>query len=102
MPPIRNKVTPEEGRIVKAMEALKSSECKTVSDAQKAFNIPYKKLLGRFRHGMKASHGGQNKALDEAQEQALLEYIDRCDQLGRLSKRRHIALAANSILWSSS
>jgi len=99
---VRTKNTPEEGRIVKAMEALRNGECKSVSEAHIAFNILYKKLLGRYCHRSKALHGGQNKALDKAQEEALLEYIDRCDQLGRPTKRRHIALATNSILWSSS
>jgi hypothetical protein len=63
--------------------------------------VPYKKLLGRYKHGSKASHGGHNNALDSAQEKALLEYIDRCDQLGWPAKRWHIALATNSILWAS-
>jgi hypothetical protein len=101
MPPVRTKSTPEETRIAKAIEALHTGEYKSVSTAHKAFNVPYYKLLGRYRHGRKASHGGQNKALDKAQEAALLEYIDRCDQLGRPAKRRHITMAANSILWSS-
>jgi hypothetical protein len=47
---VRTKNTLEEGRIVMAMEALRNSECKSVSEAHIAFNIPYKKLLGRYRH----------------------------------------------------
>jgi hypothetical protein len=87
MPAVCNKVTPEGGRIEKALEALRSGDQKSAYAAHKAFNVPYKKLLGRYKHGSKASHSGYNKALDNAQEKALLEYIDRCDQLGRPAKR---------------
>ena len=66
MPVVQTKNTLEEGRIVKAMEALYNSECKLVSEAYIAFNIPYKKLLGRYRYRSKASYSGQNKALDKA------------------------------------
>src|SRR5450432_4858441 len=98
MPVVRTRNTPEEARIAKAIQALDNGECKSVSEAHKAFNVPYKKLLSRYRHRSKASHSGQNKALDAAQEEALLQYIDRCNQLSRPSKRQHIELAANSIL----
>jgi Tc5 transposase DNA-binding domain len=98
---VRTKNTLEEARIAKAIRALDNGECKSVSEAYKAFNVLYKKLLGRYHHGSKASHGGQNKALDAAQEEALLQYIDQCDQLSRPLKRWHIELAANSILWSN-
>jgi hypothetical protein len=87
MPPVRTKSSPEEARIVRAVEALDAGEYLSVSAAYKAFNVLYHKLLGRYRHRTKASHSGQNKALDKAQEAALLEYIDRCDQLGRPTKR---------------
>jgi hypothetical protein len=56
MPVVRTKVTPEEGRIAKAIEALNTGEHKLVLEAHKAFNVPYKKLLGRYRHGAKALH----------------------------------------------
>jgi hypothetical protein len=100
MPPVRAKSTLEEARIARAIEALDAAEYPSVLAAYKAFNVPYFKLLGRYRHGRMASHGGQNKALDKAQEAALLEYIDRCHQLGRPVNRRQITRAANSILWS--
>src|SRR5450432_3727394 len=99
MPAVRKKANPEEARITKAIEALDSGEQKSVRAAHKAFNVPYKKLLGRYKHGTEASHGGQNKALDEAQEDALLQYIDRCSESGRPAKQQDIINAANSILW---
>ena len=66
MPAVRNKVTPREGRIEKALEALRSSDQKSAYAAYKAFNMLYKKLLGRYKRRSKASHGGHNKALDNA------------------------------------
>jgi len=101
MPVVRTKSNPEESRITKAINALVSSEQPSVLAAHKAFNVPYKKLLGRYAHGTEASHGGQNKALDKVQEEALLQYIDRCSELGRPAKRQDIINAANSILWNS-
>jgi Tc5 transposase DNA-binding domain len=101
MPIVRTKSTPEEGRITKAIDALRSGEQESVLSAHKAFNVPYRKLLGRFAHGKEASHGGQNKALDDAQEEALLQYIDHCSESGRPAKRQDIINGANSILWSS-
>jgi hypothetical protein len=93
MPPVRAKSTPEEARIARVIEALDAAEYPSVLAAYKAFNMTYFKLLGRYRHGRTALHSGQNKSLDKAQEGALLEYIDRCQQITR---------AANLILWSSS
>jgi hypothetical protein len=52
-------------------------------------------------HGKDPSHSGHNKALNEAQEEALLQYIDRCSELGRPTKRQDIINGANSILWNS-
>ena len=50
--------------------------------------------------GRKAANslGGKNKLLNDAQEQAILQYIDRRDQLGRPCDHRRIELAANSVL----
>jgi hypothetical protein len=87
MPVVRTKSNPEESRITKAINALVSGEQPSVLAAHKAFNVLYKKLLGRYAHGTEASHGGQNKALDTAQEEALLQYIDRCSELGRPTKQ---------------
>jgi hypothetical protein len=66
MPPIRTKSNPEEARIAKAIDTLLSSEQPSVHAAHKAFHIPYRKLYSRFIEGREASHGGQNKALDDA------------------------------------
>jgi Tc5 transposase DNA-binding domain len=101
MPVLRTRDTPEEGRISNAIKALENGESKSVWAAHKAFNIPYSKLLGRFRHGTKASHGGQNKALDSAQEESLLQYITFRHEMGRPVKRRQLCVAAESILWNS-
>jgi len=103
MPPIRTKkVTPEEQRIAKAIREIKDGTLKNVSVAAHHHHVPYHKLYHRF-HGRPAmeSNGGHNKALSIEQENALLLYIDRCHELGRPCKRRHIELAANSLLWAS-
>jgi len=102
MPPIWKKITPEEQRIDKAIKALKNDEYISVVKAHRAFNVPYQKLLQRYNGRPAAdSLGGHNKTLDDAQEQALLQYIDRCSELGRPCKHKHIELAANSILRAS-
>ena len=77
MPVIRTKPTPEETRITRAIQALESGSVKSVAAAYRVYNVPYQKLLGRYNRGTSASHGGQNKALNKAQEEALLQYIDR-------------------------
>src|SRR5947209_4715665 len=102
MPPIRTKANPEEGRIAKAIEALEKGEFTHVTEAHRYFNVPYGKLLHRYQ-GRKAANslGGKNKLLNDAQEQAILQYIDRYDQLGRPCDHRHIELAANSVLQAS-
>ena len=99
MPPIRTKTTLEEQRTAKAIQALLASEYPTVAAAHRAHNVPYHKLLHRFEgRRCKDANGGLNKLLDKAQEDVLLLYIDRCEELGRPCKHRHIKLGANSIL----
>jgi hypothetical protein len=104
MPPIRstkpaNKVTLEEQRIAYAIRDLKDGTLKNAAIAAKAHCVPYNKLLCRFK-GMPPikSNGGHNKALTPLQEQALLLYINRCEELGRPCKRKHIKIAANTLL----
>jgi hypothetical protein len=65
MPVVRSKSNPEESCIAKAIEALVSGEQRLVLAAHKVYNVPYKKLLGRYTHRADPSHGGQNKALDK-------------------------------------
>ncbi len=102
MPPIQKKISPEEQRIAKAIKALKDGEYTSVLKAHRAFNVPYQKLLHRYQGRPPASSlGGHNKILDDTQEQALLQYIDRCSELGRPCKHKHIKMAANSILRAS-
>ena len=102
MPPIQTKITPEETRIARAIKGIASGEYKSVAEANWACNVPYSKLYYRNK-GWKCNdtNGGLNKALDPAQEEALLLYIDRCDELGRPCKHRHIEMGANSILQAS-
>ena len=77
MPPIQKKIIPEKQRIAKTIKALKNGEYISVLKAHRAFNVPYQKLLHRY-NGRPAANslGGHNKILDDAQEQALLQYID--------------------------
>jgi hypothetical protein len=61
--------------------------------------MPYDKLLRRSK-GIPSieSNGGHNKALSVEQENSLLLYIDQCEELGRLCKRDHITIGANTLL----
>ena len=79
MPPIRSKITPEEARIARAIKGIARGEYKSVAEANRACNVPYGKLYYRNK-GWKCNdaNGGLNKALDYAQEEALLLYIDWC------------------------
>ena len=77
MPPIQKKITPEKQRIDKTIKALKNDEYTSVLKAHRAFNVLYQKLLHRYNSRPAAnSLGSHNKTLDDAQEQALLQYID--------------------------
>jgi hypothetical protein len=98
-----NKLTPEEQRIAKAIRDIKDGTLKNVSVAAQAWHVPYDKLL-RQSQGMPSigSNGGLNKALSREQENALLLYIDRCNELGRLCKHIHIETGANTLLALSS
>jgi hypothetical protein len=96
---IRTRFTPKEQRIAKAIKALDSGECKSVADANRTYNVPYNKLRYRYQgRPCNNTNGGLNRALNRVQEQALLLYIDQCDELGRPCKHIHIELGANSIL----
>ena len=103
MPPIRSKkVTPEEQRIVKAIKAIKDGTVKNASVAARQYSVPYSKLYHRLNGRPAAdSLGGHNKALSVEEEKALLLYIDRCHELGRACKHKHIELGANSLLLAS-
>ena len=67
MPPIRTKITPEEGRIARAIKGLESGEYKSVAVANRACNVPYSKLYARNkRRKCNNTNGGLNKTLDPA------------------------------------
>src|ERR1700737_2789791 len=104
MPPIRstkpgNKVTLKEQRIAKALRSLTDGTYKNAAVAARTQRVTYNKLL-RQSKGMSSveSNSGHNKALSTDQEQALLLYIDRCKELGRPCKRKHIKIGANTLL----
>ena len=46
-------------------------------------------------------NSGYNKALSIDQEQALLLYIDRCEELGRLCKRKHITISVSKLSYTN-
>jgi hypothetical protein len=90
MPPIRKKCTPEDARIINAIEALDNGDCGSVSEAARGFTVPYRKLLRRYQNRENSTiHGGHNKTLDDAQEQALLVYIQRCYTAGKAVRQHH-------------
>ena len=97
MPVIRTKkVTPEERRIAKAIEEIHNGTLKNITVAAQHHCVPYYKLYYRF-YGQIAleSNGRLNKALSPMQEKALLLYINRCKEIGRPYKHKHIEIAAN-------
>jgi len=66
------------------------------------YHVPYSKLYHRLQgRSATKSNGGLNKALSIEQENALLLYVNWCEELGRLCKYKHIELAANSLLFAS-
>ena len=105
MPPSRTakKVTPKEQRIAKAIQEIRDGTLKNATIASKHHRVPYYKLVRRL-NGQSAveNNSGHNKALSTIQEKALLLYIDRCKELGRPCKQKHIEMAANSLLFASS
>ena len=103
MPLIRTKkITPEEQRIARAITALKNREQPNVTKAHHKYNVPYSKLWARYySRPYTDSLSGSNKLLDDAQEQALLQYIDRCDKLGCQCTYKLIERGANSVLRQS-
>lgn len=102
MPPTRTKKSPEEQRIERAISDIKDGTIKSCAAAARQHRITYDKLYGRL-HGRVAPDnlGGHNKALSEEQETALGLYVNRCEELGRPCKHKHIELAANSLLRAS-
>src|SRR5947199_2293196 len=99
MPPSRSakKVTPEEQRIARAIKDIQNGTLKNATIASAHHKVPYYKLVRRLNGRLGVEHnGGHNKALSKIQEEALLIYIDRCDQLGRPCKHKHIELASKS------
>jgi len=81
-----------------AVEALQQGQYSLIADASRATGVSHERLRRRV-HGSKLSNsrGGLNKALTPAQEEALCQFIRRCDTLGRPAKKRFIRAAANSI-----
>jgi hypothetical protein len=103
MPPIRTKkATPKEQCIAKAIAEIQDGTLKNAAVVTRHYHVPYHKLY-HYLYGRLAtdSLGGCNKALSVEQEQALLLYMDRCEQLRCLCEHKHIELAANSILRAS-
>jgi hypothetical protein len=103
MPAIRTKkVTPKEQRIAKTIKEIQDDPLQNVSVAAHYHHVPYHKLYHRF-HGRPAieMNGGLNKALSVEQENALLLYINCCEEFGCLCKHKHIEIAVNSLLRAS-
>jgi hypothetical protein len=84
MPPICKKCTPEDARIINAIETLDNSNCSSVSEAVQGFIVLYRKLLWRYQNRENSTiYSSYNKALDNIQKQVLLVYIQKYYTAGK-------------------
>jgi len=61
--------------------------------------LPYRRLLNRINNiPTRLGHDPAHRALDDAQEVTICEYLDRLDEIGLPATRRLLTSAANSIL----
>jgi AraC-like DNA-binding protein len=89
-----------EERVIEACEALETQEIPNIAKTAREFNVPPRRLRRRFQGetSSRIDAGGQNKALNEAAEEALCLYIDKADEIGLPIRERTLVDAANAIL----
>ena len=88
-----------ESRIADAILELGKCENPNVAAVARQFNVPAKRLINRWKgRKSKIECGGHNKALSEAQESALCQYLDNLDGGGPKVRYKQLEQAANSLL----
>jgi hypothetical protein len=91
-----------ESRIQSAILELENVESPNISAWARTRNLPYQRLLARYKGRCSFSERTPNgRKLDESQESALCRYIDFLDSIYLPPKRPAITAAANAILASS-
>lgn len=86
-----------EVKISKAFLAYGSGEFRFKSQCTAHFKVLYRLFLARS-NGVEKPHGGRNKALTNAQETALMTYLNKCIYFERYPNRRFIKYGADSVL----
>ena len=88
-----------EGRIDEALDSIHDGLYTNCSAAARAYDVPERTLQRRWNGGAsRSTRASVNKALTDAQEQAIREYIARLDAVNMSARPRMIVGAANYLL----
>lgn len=88
-----------ESRITDAILELNKRENPNVAAVARQFEVPIPRLRNRWKgRKSKIESGGHNKALSEAQESALCQYLDNLAGGGPKARYKQLEQAANSLL----
>ena len=88
-----------ENRIEEAINALHNGWYKNCTKAARAYDVPIRQLQRRWNESnSKSTRPSTNKALTEEQEEAIREYIDRCDRFNMCARPKMIVGAANYLI----
>ena len=88
-----------EDRINEAIDSIHDGWYTNCAAAAREYDVPLRRLQRRWNgSGSRSTHAGTNKALIEAQEQAICEYIARLDAINMSARPRMIVGAANYLL----
>ncbi len=88
-----------EDRISEAIDSIHDGWYTNCSAAAKEYDVPLRRLQRRWNGcDSKSTRTGTNKALTEAQEEAIREYIGRLDDINMSARRRMIVGAANYLI----
>ena len=88
-----------ESRIENALVAISREETPNISRFAREFNVPYQRLLNRFKgRNSRSTRSPTGRLLSDAQESALCHYINTLDELDIHARPSMVENAANSIL----
>jgi len=92
---------PVEQRILDAINAIHGDWYSNCTEAAEAFEVPLRTLQRRFNGApSKSTRPSTNKALTDAQEQAIFDYIIHLDQINMSARPCMIVGAANWLIRS--
>jgi hypothetical protein len=89
-----------EARVLDACYDLEDQENPNMAETARKYDAPYDRVYRRFtgRAFSRIDSGGTNKALNEAEEQALCLYIEFADNLDISIQEKTLTNAVNAIL----